>query len=42
MFAKTIGNIDDNDYFLKNSGKGKKFPGGPTCVVKGIEMLCLV
>ena len=42
MFAKTIGNIDDDDYFLKNSRKVKKFPSGPTCVVKGIKVPCLV
>mmetsp|Transcript_25328 Transcript_25328/g.29834 ORF Transcript_25328/g.29834 Transcript_25328/m.29834 type:complete len:143 (+) Transcript_25328:1172-1600(+) len=42
MFAETIGSIDDDDYFLKNSGKGKKFPGGPTCMVHGIKVPCLV
>ena len=42
MFAKTIGNINEDDYFLKNSKKGKRFPGSPTCVVKGIEVPRLV
>ena len=30
MFAEEFGQVSDRDYILKNSGKNKRFPGGPT------------
>ena len=31
IFAKQIGEVSNDDYFIKNSGKGKRYHGGPTC-----------
>ena len=42
IFVESIGSIDDDYYFVKNYGKGKNFPDGPTCVVRGIEVPYLV
>jgi hypothetical protein len=42
IFAEEIGEVTDDDYFAKNCGKGKKYPGGPTCVFQGKEVPCLV
>ena len=31
MFAEEIGMLGDIDFLKNNSGKGKVYPGGPTC-----------
>ena len=31
---------DDKDYFQRNSGEGKRFPGGPTCHYLGKDVPC--
>ena len=36
-----FGSPADADFFEKNSGKGKRFPGGPTCEFKGNTIPCL-
>ena len=30
-----VGDVEDEDFFEKNVGEGKYFPGGPNCVYKG-------
>ena len=35
VFAEQIGEVGDEDFFEKNSGKGKLYPGGPTCTFQG-------
>jgi len=42
MFATAIGSVNDDDYFEKNTGKGKKILYGPTCTVRGVEVPSLV
>ena len=42
VFAEAVGNVDDDDYFERNTGKGKKYPCGPTCEVRGVTVPCLV
>jgi hypothetical protein len=37
-----IGSESDNDFFIKNCGEGKLFPGGHTCVFRGKEVPCMV
>ena len=39
--AETEGNPDNADLFFKNSGPGKRFPGGPTCNFRGVDIQCL-
>ena len=41
LMAETIGSAIDDNFFEKNSGKGKKFPGGPTCKFEGKQIPCL-
>ena len=41
LSAPTIGSPNDADFVEKNSGKGKRFPGGPTCQFKGKTIPCL-
>ena len=41
LSAPTFGSPSDPDFFEKNSGKGKRFPGGPTCKFKGKQIPCL-
>ena len=36
------GTTTDHDFILKNSGKGKYFPGGPECVYHGKKVPALV
>ncbi len=31
LFAPVEGNENDRDFFRKYSGKGERFPSGPTC-----------
>ena len=40
LSAETIGDISDPDFFEKNSEKGKRFSGGPTCMIRGKEVPC--
>ena len=43
--ADTINLSDEEaglDLLINNIGKGKRFPGGPTCVYKGKEIECMV
>ena len=40
LMAETIGNATDDNFFVRNSGKGKKFPGSPTCEFKGKYIPC--
>ena len=35
QFAEQVGHENDPDFIQKNTGKGKLFPGGPTCTVDG-------
>ena len=41
VFAQQEGEVSDDDFFVKNSGSGKRFPGGPTCTFQGKEVACL-
>ena len=40
--VEVIGTPDDPDFVLKNTGEGKKFPGGPSCMYKGKEIPAFV
>jgi hypothetical protein len=37
-----LGTPEDPDFLSKNTGKGKYFPGGPTCNFKGKDVPCFV
>jgi hypothetical protein len=37
-----VGSLNDMDYVKRNTGKGKRFPGGPTCHFKGKDILCFM
>ena len=37
---KIIGTLDDKDYVIKNTGKGKLFPTGPECTNNGKTIPC--
>jgi len=37
FFAEQIGASIDRDYIINNTGKGHKFPGGPTCIIRGVR-----
>ena len=37
-----IGDIMDDDFIEQNFGKGKLFPGGPSCKYRGKEITCMV
>jgi hypothetical protein len=37
-----IGSYSDVDFVKKNTGPGKRFPGGPTCHFRGKEIPCFV
>ena len=41
VFAEKIGDVTDDNYFYKNTGKEKRYPGGPTCSFQGKEVPCL-
>ena len=41
IFAQQEGDVSDKDYFKQNTGVGKLYPGGPTCVFQGTEIPCL-
>ena len=41
IFAEQIGEVGDEDFFEKNSGKGRRYPGGPTCSFQGKTVPCL-
>lgn len=36
------GSAEDADFIKKNTGKGKRFPGGPKCMFQGKEVPCFV
>ena len=36
-----IGKLEDNDYVIKNTGKGKLFPCGPECTYNGKIIPCM-
>ena len=38
----TFGQANDPDYFDRNYGPGKLFPGGPSCTFQGKEIPCMV
>ena len=40
--ADVIGSPEDSDYFDKNFGPGKLYPGGPKCSFQGKEIPCMV
>ena len=40
--TKTFGEATDTDYFDKNFGPGKLFPGGPTCRFQNKDIPCMV
>ena len=40
--TETFGNATDSDYFDRNFGPGKLFPGGPTCRFLGKDIPCMV
>ena len=40
--TQTYGDASDDDYFDRNYGPGKLFPGGPTCKFQGKEIPCMV
>ena len=40
MFVDEVSAEGDYDYFKANSGKGKRFPGGPTCRFQGKDIPC--
>jgi hypothetical protein len=42
IFAPVVGDERDDDFFIKNSGEGKRFPLGPTCTYHGKEVPCAI
>ena len=40
MFVDAVGEVSDKMFYKNNMGKGKLFPGGPTCVFRGVEVPC--
>ena len=40
LYAPTVGEPSDPDFFENNSGPGKRFPGGPTCEYLGKKVPC--
>ena len=40
LTAEIIGETSDDDFLEKNTGKGKAFPGGPTCHFNGKVVPC--
>ena len=42
LFATQIDDESDPDYITNNTGPGKIYPNGPTCVYKGKEVPCMV
>ena len=41
IFEEQEGEVSNDDYFKKISGENKRFLGGPTCIIQGIEVPCL-
>lgn len=39
-FAARTGDLEDKDFLEKNTGQGKMFPCGPTCMFKGRDIPC--
>ena len=42
VFTKEKSSVSGDDYFQKNSGKCKQFPGRSTCTFQGVEAPCLI
>ena len=42
LLAETMGKTDETDFVKNNTGKGKIYPGGPTCTYKNKSVPCLV
>ena len=42
FFAEQIGASTDRDYIINNIGKGRRFPGEPTCIIRGVKVPCFV
>jgi len=42
FFVEQIGASTDRDYIINNTDKGRKFPGGPTCIIRRVEVPCFV
>jgi len=40
--TETLRDATDKDYFDRNFGTGKLFPGGPTCTFLGKDIPCMV
>ena len=41
LFVEVEGNESEHDFFAKNSGPGKLYPGGPQCMFKGKMVPCM-
>ena len=39
--AEVVGDLDDEDFVVKNMGDGMLFPGGPTCTYNGKKIPCM-
>ena len=39
--AAVIGSLDDDNYYINNTGKGKRYHCGPQCTYKGIVIPCM-
>ena len=42
VFTEAVGTVDNDGYFEKNTGKGKKYPCSPTCEIRGVTVPCPV
>lgn len=42
VFDRVYGDPRDADYVSKNSGPGRKYPMGPTCKFRGVDVPCFV
>ena len=41
LFVEVEGNESEQDFFAKNSGPGKLYPGDPKCMFKGKMVPCM-
>jgi len=41
QFVEIDGLASEDDFFDKNSGPGKLYPGGPMCTFKGVDVPCM-
>ena len=42
QFKEMVGKGTDEDFIENNQGKGKLFPGGIICIMKGIKVPCFI